>query len=248
MNNLLIQAPQSHPPWRRTSWCLQRARLLAWHQRSPSWGRDAQQDALRRQPRLDDRSGHRWHSCSRSAGLWWQDPARLDRGHHAGARGAAADPACLGPHEQDRGGGQGGHQGWPALPRSPPVLTNLRTTPERRLQLVRDRWSPGSWPWIRETQLNGAARRDRGIGARALGQSPDGSPEPAGAGWMSADPRRLASGVQPHHSAVDTNSARVDRPGLQLSLRTTRCGRQPPRQQDREEVNQIDPSYAVPTE
>ena len=47
-------------------------------------------------------------------------------------------------------------------------LTNLRTTPEAPLRLVRDRWSIEGWHWIRDTQLHEEAHRYQGNGAGVM--------------------------------------------------------------------------------
>ena len=47
-------------------------------------------------------------------------------------------------------------------------ITSLRTTPEAVLQLVRERWTLESWPWIRDTQLREAHHRYRGNGAGVM--------------------------------------------------------------------------------
>jgi len=47
-------------------------------------------------------------------------------------------------------------------------LTNLRTTPEALLQLVRDRWSIEGWHWICDTQLHEDGHRNRGNGAGVM--------------------------------------------------------------------------------
>ena len=46
--------------------------------------------------------------------------------------------------------------------------TNLRTTPDAMLQLVRSIWSIEGWHWIRDTQLHENAHRYRGNGAGAM--------------------------------------------------------------------------------
>ena len=47
-------------------------------------------------------------------------------------------------------------------------LTNLRTTPEALLHLLRARWSIEGWHWICDTQLHEDAHRYRGNGAGAM--------------------------------------------------------------------------------
>jgi hypothetical protein len=47
-------------------------------------------------------------------------------------------------------------------------LTNLRTSPETLLQLVRDRWSIEGWHRTRDTLLHEHAQRYRGNGAGAM--------------------------------------------------------------------------------
>jgi predicted transposase YbfD/YdcC len=47
-------------------------------------------------------------------------------------------------------------------------ISSLRTTPEALLRMIRERWSIGSWQWIRDTQLHEDRHRYRGNGAGVL--------------------------------------------------------------------------------